>query len=155
MKKWRGKHFLSLYGGSGRRADAAGVLGVSSSVVDLCDGVTNDINRREVQAAISADVASGRIGAVGIDLPCVSWSRARRGPPGGSFPCALRGEGRDLYGLPSLSLPDQQKVKSGNIQYRHAVKLISKCVSSGIRGYLENPRTSRLWLTRGMRKLVK
>ena len=35
--------------------------------------------------------------------------------------------------------------KRGNVQVRHACKLIRKLVNSGKSGYLENPRPSRVW----------
>ena len=38
--------------------------------------------------------------------------------------------------------------------YRHAVRLINKCIGLNIPGYLENPATSRLWQTRGLRALA-
>ena len=145
--------FLSLYGGEGRCAEAATQHGMYAVVLDMAHSDKNDILSPGVQADIWKALASGCVSAVGIDILCSTWSLARRAPPGSSFPSAVRGNGRDLYGLPNLSMRDAQKVKDGNCMYRHATKVIQYCVKNQVPGYLENPATSRIWHTRGLREL--
>ena len=72
------------------------------------------------------------------------------------MPQPLRGvEGRDVYGLPGLVGNDAIKVRQGNRMLRNAVAVIRLCLALGIPGYLENPQSSLIWRTAGMRKLIK
>ena len=146
--------FLSLYVGGRRCAEAATQQGLHGAVIDLGHSVHNNILDRGFQEDIWRHLQEGRVAAVGIDSLCSSWSLARRAPQWSSFPSAVRGSGRDLYGLPNLSMKDAQKVRDGAM-YRHAVKLIMECTRLGIPGYFENPATSRIWQTRGLRTLAK
>ena len=91
---------------------------------------------------------------MGIDIVCSSWSRARRGPPGSSMPCALR-SAQHVMGLPNLAPRDLQKVRIGNLMYKLALEIIHLCLKHGVVGYLENPRSSWLFKTKGFIRLVQ
>ena len=147
--------FLSFYGGEGRCAEAATQHGLHGAAIDLEHNVHKNIVDKGVQENIWRLLQEGRVAAVGMDILCSSWSLARRAPQWSSFPSAVRGSGRDLYGLQNLSMKDAQKIRDGNAMYRHAVKLIMECTRLGIPGYPENPATSRIWQTRGLRTLAK
>ena len=87
---------------------------------------------------------------VGLEVVCSSWSIARRG-----CPPPLRDNGKGLMGLPGLSPADARKVRVGNQQYRCLVRIIKACILLGIGGYVENPRTSRIWRTWGVKTLLR
>ena len=57
-------------------------------------------------------------------------------------------------GLPSLSVRDRQLVNLHNVLFRRSMKLALASLLSGQSGYIENPRTSMLWKTRQIRKLL-
>ena len=60
-----------------------------------------------------------------------------------------------LFGLPNLSDSDQARVRAGNAMYRHAMQVIRESLHTGGRGYLENPRGSRLFRTPGIQRLIR
>ena len=63
------------------------------------------------------------------------------------MPSALRGSsGPAVFGLPHLGSRDFQKVRAANNMFFGAVKVIRRCLRLNVCGYLENPRSSRLWL---------
>ena len=84
-------------------------------------------------------------------MPCAMWSRARKfdnlGPP------PLRDDHDHLWGLPSLFKRDHAKVQEGNHLLQVAILLIHFCISKNIAWVLENPWTSRAWLTRPLQDL--
>ena len=98
---------------------------------------------------------AARVGAVGLEPVCASWSRARRAPPGSRFPSAVRSPGKYIWGLPELPITDKIKTLSGNRMARHALEVIRFCLEGGIPGYLENPQTSMLFQVPGFRRLLK
>ena len=60
----------------------------------------------------------------------------------------------NLYGFSYLTGCDKQKVLTGNHLLKCTFKLALACFEHGIPGSIENPSTSRAWLTREMRSLV-
>ena len=91
---------------------------------------------------------------VGIDLPCNTWSRARRAPEWSRLPKPLRSR-EHIFGLPFLKPSDQQKVLAANRMFFGAVKVIRKCLKIGVAGYLENPASSWVWETPQMLRLMQ
>ena len=148
------KTFLSLYGGESAVAKAFRRHGHNSLVLDIAHDEHNDLGRPRLANKIPEVLQ--HITHLGIDLPCQTWSRARRAPPGSSMPSALRGDTPDtIMGLPNLSAADQNKVRQANIQVSYALKYIRHCLRLGIPGYLENPLTSRLWKHKKILRLVQ
>ena len=93
---------------------------------------------------------------MGIDLPCNSFTRARRAPTWSRMPSALRGDKpADLWGLPNLSEADQAKVEVGNALFLFSIKVIRASVQFGVPGYMENPRSSRVWLMAEIQELLE
>jgi len=146
--------FLSLYGGVGNSAKAAAECGLLGVVLDTADSEANNVCLGRVDKDIRSCIMRGRVGGVGIDLVCASWSIARRAPEWSSFPSALRSE-QHMLGLPHLTGKDLAKVKAGNQMYYRALVLIKLCLKHGVPGYLENPRSSRLFKMKGFVQLVK
>jgi len=58
-------------------------------------------------------------------------------------------------GLASLCERDRQKVNNANTILREAVKFVKFCIDKNIPGYIENPKSSRLWKTRAIQRLLK
>jgi len=140
----QGRFFLSLYGGVGEGAKWFATHGGESAVVDMAHHPRNDLCLPRAQADV--DTLARRADVLGLDLPCSSWSLARRAPSWSSMPSALRcSQGSGLWGLPHLPPADRKRVRIGNVQVKHAVRLIKASVSSGRSGYLENPLGSRVW----------
>ena len=136
------KRFLSIYGGVGRGAQFLRLHGFTTALIDLADNSRNDschprAGRDFVALAGSADL--------GIDLPCNSWTLARRAPLWSSMPHRLR-TAEHPFGLPELEGRDLDTARIGNFQVRQAVRLIRLSLRSGKSGYLENPATSRAWI---------
>ena len=91
---------------------------------------------------------------IGIDLPCCTWSRARRAPRESRFPSALRSQ-VSLMGLPHLNARDRSTIALHNNLYRHSMRYAKGSIVAGKSGYIENPRSSLLWRTRGVKRLLK
>lgn len=127
--------------------------GGSAVVIDLSDSPQNDLGRHAVWN--EADILTDDADVAGIDLPCNTWSRARRAPPWSRMPKPLRKEGMRIYGLPELSFPDQERVNKANVMLIRAVKTIRRSLKRGGKGYLENPLLSLIWTTPEIQRLLK
>jgi len=88
-----------------------------------------------------------------IGMPCQSWTRARRND--GRGPGPLRDDDRHLYGFSDLAKHDLDNIRIGNDILSQAVKIIKLCQIANIPWILENPMTSRVWLTLPMKKLAQ
>ena len=73
----------------------------------------------------------------GFDLPCCTWSRARRAPRWSPMPSALRSNA-SLMGLPDLCDRDKQKVALHNVLLRRTVQWAKRSIRNGCSGYIEN-----------------
>ena len=148
------RNFVSLYGGVGRVAEEAATRGCNSYVFDLSLSPLNDLTKTSVQQDVQLLIDKDSTAAVGIDIVCSTWSRARRAPLESPFPSALR-DAEHLFGLPHVTGQDAIRVSQGNRMYYHAVRLIKQLIDLNVPGYLENPLTSMLWLTPGMQRLMR
>ena len=88
---------------------------------------------------------------VHIGMPCNSWTRARRND--GRGPGPLRNNGEGLFGLLNLSETDLNKVLLGNKLLWVSIWVIKQCQIFGVPWTLENPKTSRAWLTPPLKQL--
>ena len=131
-----------MHGGVGHGCTYLRRHGLAGSLVDYAHNVKNDT----CSSHVNADLFSLATGAdLGIDLPCNSWSLARRASLWSLMPHRLRSPDL-LYVLPELEGRDLETAQIGNFQIRLAVRLIMLSMASGRSGYLENPATSRAWL---------
>lgn len=131
-------------------------LGTQAMLVDLADSTANDLSATRAWRPVEQELRRGKVKALTIDLPCNTWSRARRAPPWSRMPKPLRGDGPgELWGLKGLPEKDQAKVAAANRMTRAAFRAIKVADSLSIPGFLENPRKSRLWQTRGIKNLLK
>ena len=124
-------------------------------MVDLDHSNQNDVSRLSARNSVLKKLDS--FDAIGIDLPCNTWSRAGRAPRHSRMPGPLRGDlPQDIFGLQGLFEEDSLKVQSANRMYYGAMKVIRKYLCLKIPGYLENPLTAaRFWKTPGIRKLLQ
>jgi hypothetical protein len=149
---------LSMYGGVGHVAEMWAAAAPGSSMLydhafcATCDLGTPEASEggckiiRHVNKAGSLSVS-----AVGIDLPCESWSQARGG---GKGPPAIR-SGDYILGLPGVRPHDQRKLDHGNTQIEIAAEWIKTCLQMGTPGYLENPARSWVWQTEQIAELLQ
>ena len=121
-------------------------------VFDLERHADNDLGKKAIVPDIDSLVDTCDV--LGVDLPCSTWSRARRAPRSSPFPSAVR-TNEKLMGLPDNPPRDAAMVRKHNFMYRQALKWIRHHADRNGTGYLENPLTSMLWRTRGVRRLMK
>lgn len=92
-----------------------------------------------------------QIALVWLGTPCTTWSRARKEDGG---PRPLRDDHQGLYGLGHLTPAEQSKIDEGNALLRVSEELISLCIELSIPWALENPWTSRIWLTKQLQQWI-
>lgn len=137
---------LELLSGSDRIAAALRrqVKNVISFGVDISQGACLDLTRENIQQVIIKFICKFHE-FVWLGTPCNSWSHACRWDGGGPGP--LRDDSRFLLGFPCLSQTDQRKIHSGNCLMKFIAKVFRICLNLGIPACVENPHTSRIWLT--------
>ena len=147
-----GRKFLSLFGGEGHLATALAEQGVESLLFDVAHSKRNNIASKRVASTIDGCLLLFDIH--GFDLPCSTWSRARRAPKESSFPSPMRSNLHPM-GLPDLSAKDHCTALLHNKLHRSVIKWSTKSLIAGKSGYIENPIGSILWNTRGIRRLER
>jgi hypothetical protein len=149
----REKLFLEVFAGTGRLSRAVARKGLPAEAWDIEYGTSCDVLQPRNKKKILDLIQSGRVAFLWLGFPCTTWSRARRN--NGRGPGALRDDGEYLWGLPSLTPGDSMKVKEGNRLLVVAIELARCAAKMGIPFVLENPKTSRAWLTGGVISLQK
>ena len=115
--RFKGKAFLSLFGGVAEAARLFSKEGGVAAVVDTTHSSRNDLSKMSSWNAVLKVV--NYFDAVGIDLPCNTWSRARRAPKHSRLPGPLRGDSdNDIMGLPELS---EKRLFQGSRRQSHAL----------------------------------
>lgn len=150
---FQGKKFLSLFGGVANPAKYFAKNGGVAAVVDVSFSPLNDLGKHCNWNDIDRNISF--FDAIGIDIPCNTWSRARRAPWWSRMPKPIRSVGTYIYGLPNLSEKDCSKVIAANVMLRRGVKVIRRCLRLGLAGYLENPASSMIWQTPEILHLLK
>ena len=145
---------LELFAGSGRLARKLSSVGFLVEAWDILFSPSCDLTKVSILNSILDRIRQNKIAYVHIGLPCSTWSRARRWD--GKGPGPLRDDSNFLMGMPyaTLSPADQQKLKIGNRLFFHAMRIIRLCNKVGVPWTLENPMTSRVWLTRQIKQLA-
>ena len=87
---------------------------------------------------------SGFIRGASVEIDCSSWSRARDIPNG---PPRLRDDFDGLWGLPSLIGKPLQQVLLANSLWKWVFRFLKIARLCEIPFLIENPKSSRLWLT--------
>ena len=143
---------VEIFSGCGNLSKACGQQGFATISIDINFGKGCDLLRESVLHKLLSFLKSQRCVLVWLGMPCTSWSRARKhdnvGPP------PLRDDDH-LWGLPNLSNKDNKKVLDGNKLLLVTVAILHFCTSQSIAWVLENPWTSRAWLTEPLQRLQR
>ena len=121
-------------------------------MIDLAKDPRNDLSNRAVAKQVTAVVS--QFDVLGVDILCNTWSRARRAPVWSSMPSALR-DNSHLFGLPHLNDRDRNTVRKHNFMYRKCMEYATLSINANRSGWIENPRTSMLWKTPGIKRLLR
>ena len=145
------KPALELFAGCAAWSRALCHHGFTVHAYDICWGSDGDILSPQVFAKILSAIKRQDFSVVHFGMPCESWSLARKwdgGPP------PLRDNDLFLYGRPNLTRHDREKVLRGNELLKSTCQLALACMKFEIPGTIENPQTSRAWLTNEMHGLI-
>ena len=135
--------FLKIFSGVGNLSRSmASVCGCYVLMWDITLGPEYDLRSPAKRRLIGDWVRSGLILGFHLGTPCEGFTRARDFPPG---PPPLRSDSQPL-GLHGLKPHDQVKVAVGNLWMRFSVWLLLLGLRFQVRGTMENPARSRLWL---------
>ena len=136
---------LELFSGCGALSRCFCKLGYVAEAWDIQYNSSCDLSNPIILKGTLNRINSHEFAYVHLGTPCTSWSRARRCD--GKGPGPLRDDQDHLYGLPHFSLSDQDKTELGNLLLKISAEIFQTCINSGVAVSLENPASSRMWLT--------
>lgn len=149
---WRDCREPFVFAGSGRLTSTLKELGINAHALDILTDPLDDVLSPKVKFKIFDLVKRGIILFVWIGMPCTTFSVARRhdgvGPP------PLRSDAQPM-GLDFLRPHDKKKLKEGNALLLFTYDLALCCMRYGVPWAIENPASSRCWLTPVFKKLAK
>lgn len=144
---------VELFAGCANLSHACCREGFRALSLDILYGPGCDLLKSSVVSKLFHFLRNNWVALVWLGMPCNSWSRARKyddlGPP------PLRDDDEYLWGLPNLSKADQRKVQQGNQLLMATYNIIQYCIKHNIPWALENPWTSRAWLTSPLQELLR
>lgn len=144
--------FLEIFSGCGRLHRAVAARGFDSFGIDNSCDPADDVLDPKVEKRIIDLLMSGVILMVWLGMPCTTFSIARRND--GFGPGPLRNEAHPM-GLPWIKGRDRAKLLTGNELFFFSMRIICVCLCLRIPVILENPKTSRCWLTPILRQLLE
>lgn len=144
------KFALEVFAGSARLSTAIRSRGYPCFPLDVCIDPCDNVLDVKVRSHIFGLIRKHRITFIWIGMPCTSFSVARRND--GIGPGPLRSDTHPM-GLPHLLPHDMKKVREGNLLLEFCYNLILECNRYNVPWALENPATSRCWLTPLLKKL--
>ncbi|CAK0835229.1 unnamed protein product [Prorocentrum cordatum] len=136
--------FAELMCGSAHLAAAVGECGLAAEGWDYIDGAAADLEVPAVIEGFRQRIRQRRLCGLHFGLGCKTWSRARKND--GLGPPPLRSD-QHLFGLPALAPADQRTIDSANVIFRNILSLVEKAVAANLFVLIENPASSRLWMT--------
>ena len=148
LKKW----VLEIFSGTAHLSKAMAQQGFRCAAWDIDYGPGCDVLQVEVLRNLLRFISSHDVVLIWFGMPCQSWTRARRwdgGPP------PLRDDSELLWGRTGLSATDVEKVRLGNVLLCWTVAMASLCDKLSIAYVIENPGSSRCWLTAPMQFLLR
>ena len=122
--------FLSLFGGVGEASKFVARCGGVSVLVDWDKNPLNDLSKPSRWSDVGRLLKDSNL--VGIDLPCPTWSRARRAPRWSKMPSPLRDDDKYIWGLPDLTAAEEVKVAKANHMTWGALRIIRRYIRLGI-----------------------
>ncbi|CAK9012348.1 unnamed protein product [Durusdinium trenchii] len=147
------KFVLEIFSGCARLSQACSAVGFISIAYDIAYGTACDVLQPAVLHRILRFLHKhqGSIAMVWLGTPCTTWSRARKhdgGPP------PLRDDEQNLFGFDDLSFSDKRKIQDGNSLLSVSEQIISTCIALNLCWAIENPWSSRIWLTPYLKQLA-
>jgi hypothetical protein len=141
--------FLDVFGElSDMGAELAKHTGLrSSSLAPRSGGGMEEMLRPRRQKRVLKEIEAGLYYLIYIKVPFGTWSCARSP--------SLRGPGRDLRGKAGLKAAHREIVDVASRCWDFVAKLVDACLRAGVGVWLENPKSSLLWLTREAKDLLK
>lgn len=145
---------LELFSGCARPSQACAQHNFHSFAYDIEYGDGCNLLDKQIVDSLFSFIRkhAKKIALVWMGTPCTSWSRARKHDGG---PVPLRDDDAGLMGLCQLKSADQAKVQLGNQFLEVTNSIISLCEELNVFWVVENPFTSRIWLTEPMRQWRK
>ena len=142
--------FLDAFGGVGGVTAECGKLGVEGTVYDFAVNPENDFRNRKFVRSICRLIRRRHFVAGMFHTPCTTFSIARD----------RNSQTRTKHfplGLPQEQLSEKQikQVKDGNETMYATLRMIREFDRLGLPWMVENPLSSRLWLTPGFKALMK
>ena len=111
-----------------------------------------DLSNPEVLTSILDRIRAREFSYVHLGTPCTTWSRARRDD--GRGPPPLRDDHANLFGFSQLTTTDQSKVRMGNSLLNISIEVFLACMEANVAVSMENPASSRIWLTPDIQTLL-
>ena len=147
------KFVLEIFSGCARLSRACSACGFSAIAYDIEYGSACDVLQSRVLASLLKFITNHafEIALVWMGTPCTTWSRARKNDGG---PPALRDDGDFLWGSSDLQQHDLEKISQGNALLEVSSQIARLCASLSVPWVIENPLTSRIWLTSSLQQLV-
>ena len=145
--------FLELFAGCARLSQAIAQTGTPAEAWDIEFGPSCNLLNPRIQQDILKGISCRRFCAVHLGMPCTTWSRARRYDGRGPEP--LRDDTDNLWGFANASPWDSKKIREGNAFLLFCIKVIHACNLAAIPWTLENPESSRVWLTKEIAALLQ
>jgi len=144
---------FEIFAGSARLTQAFIARNLAACALDIVLQAEDDVRVKAVERAILDKIRRRLFKLVWLGHPCSSWSRARRND--GRGPPPLRDDHEFLMGFLGLGDKDKIKVSQGNRMLHFCSRVIDACIQHKVAWALENPATSRVWLTKPMKNLEK
>ena len=144
------KWIVELFSGTAHFSQACARSGINAIAYDIAYGSDCDVLNEQVLASINRFIESHQVILVWMGMPCHSWSRARRSDGG---PPPLRDDAANLMGYPHLSPSDRHKVQMGNKLLLQTFLFALQFLRANIPWVIENPWSSRCWLTEAFQEL--
>lgn len=146
------KYVIELFSGCARLSRACSNVGLVTIAYDIEYGKQCDLLNGKVFSQLVRFIKrhASDIALVWMGTPCATWSRARKHGDGGPPP--LRDDDANLWGFSDVSSRDWEKLQEGNALLMVSDKIAELCSRLAVPWVLENPASSRIWLTRNLQK---
>lgn len=149
--EWNGYWVVEIFSGCARLSRACARVGFHVIAYDIEYGPGCDMLDPKSVAQLLRFMKSRRIALVWLGTPCTSWSRARR-DDGGPKPLSWD-DSEFLMGFSNVAVKDLEKIVTGNRLLDISYKIFNWCINHSISCVMENPYSSRLWLTSAVKML--
>ena len=146
--------FVEVFSGTGRMASGVREHGLDAFEFDLNkQGGNRNLLHNKVLHELRALIAHPLCRGVWFGYPCGTFSSARRHDGG---PKPLRGtNSKEIWGLPHIKGKERARVDSANKLLLRMHELMKHCENSAVPFYLENPKSSKLWMHPIIRKWIQ